>query len=76
MLQAWRTIPTLDVAFRVVRAVAITWVILFVGLSAFQRTLLYPAGGFMQTPAQGGFHDVGDERLATSDGLRACPEFS
>jgi uncharacterized protein len=72
----WRKTPAFDIAFRMGRAVAIAWVVLFAGLGVFQRKLLYPAGGFMQTPAQGGFADVSDERLVTADGLRLVAWYS
>jgi uncharacterized protein len=66
---SWRINPAVDLVFRLIRAVAIAWVILFVGLGVFQRTLLYPAGGTMRSPAQGGFPDVAVQRLVTADGL-------
>jgi uncharacterized protein len=76
IMKSWRIKSAFDMAFRVVRTLAIAWVILFAGLGTFQRTLLYPAGGFMQTPSQGGFVDVADERLTTDNGLSLVAWYS
>jgi uncharacterized protein len=76
MMQSWREIPAFDPVFRLCRAVAIAWAILFVGLSVFQRSLLYPAIGEMWTPSVGGFWDVADERLKTGDGLELVAWYS
>lgn len=71
-----RVIAAFDIAFRIVRAFAVAWGILFATLGVFQRTMLYPAGGLMWTPTEGSFADVSDERLVTADGLKLVAWYS
>lgn len=70
-MQRWRSNRAFDMGFRLVRAVAIAWVVIFAIVGVFQRKLLYQPFGAMVTPAQADLGpDVVETRMVAADGER------